>query len=81
MKQVNIILGLILSILFFGCTTQKTKGFLVKGKIKGPYKGYVYLKYNDNVDSVIVKNNQFNFKGSVLKPTSASFYPESPSSR
>jgi len=80
MKHVNIILGLVLSLIFFGCTEQKTKGFLVKGKIKGPYKGYVYLKYNDNVDSVIVKNNQFNFKGSVLEPTTASFYPESPSS-
>jgi len=80
MKCVNIILGLVLSILFFGCTEQKTKGFLVKGKIRGTYKGYVYLKYNDIVDSIIVKNNQFNFKGSVLKPTTAYFYPESPSS-
>jgi len=80
MKHINIILTLVLSLLFFSCNKPKTKGFLIKGEIKGNYKGYVYLKYNDIVDSVIVKNNQFSFKGAVLKPITASFYPESPSS-
>jgi thiol-disulfide isomerase/thioredoxin len=80
MKHINIILTLVLSLLFFSCNKPKTKGFLIKGKIKGNYKGYVYLKYNDSVDSVIVKNNQFNFKGSVLRPTTAFFYPKSPAS-
>jgi len=78
MKYINIILIVVLSALFTNCNNQKQKGFLVNGKIKGNYKGYIYLKYNDNVDSVIVKNNQFNFTGSILKPTTAYFSPESP---
>ena len=78
MKSIKIILLVFISIFLINC--QNEKSFTIDGKIKGNYKGYVYLKYNSNIDSVIVKNNQFNFKGSVLKPTTAYFYPESPSS-
>jgi len=81
MKYIKLVLIVILSALLINCNNKKQKGFLVNGKIKGNYKGYVYLKYDDTVDSVLVKNNQFNFKGSVLRPSIASFYPESPSSK
>ncbi|MFK5890136.1 MAG: DUF4369 domain-containing protein [Flavobacteriaceae bacterium] len=79
MKKLKTILLLILSILLINC--QNSKNFTIEGKIKGNYKGYIYLKYNDTVDSVLVKNNHFNFKGTVPEPTRAVLSPESPYSK
>jgi len=79
MKSIKIILLLFLTILFSNCKNRKN--YILNGKINENYNGYIYLKYNDFVDSVLVKNNHFNFKGTVLKPTMASLYPESPFSK
>lgn len=45
----------------FGHTTKDY--FTIDGVIRGYYKGYLYLRYNDKKDSCFVKNNRFHFEG------------------
>ncbi|WP_188598243.1 TlpA disulfide reductase family protein [Polaribacter pacificus] len=67
-----------LLILFFlasvclSCTKEKT--FLIKGTISGDLPKYIYLSYDEKKDSALIRNNNFIFRGKVLKPTQASFY-------
>ena len=71
-----ITLGIFL-ILFTNCKKERD-GFLLKGKIDGDYKGYIYLKYNNLMDSTLVSNNAFEFKGYVQHPTKALLFPGNP---
>lgn len=72
------LLGIVI-ILFINCK-KESNGFILNGKIDGDYNGYIYLKYNDLLDSSLVANNSFNFKGKVLYPTKGVLYPGRPSS-
>lgn len=59
---------------------KENNGFSLKGKIDGNYNGYIFLKYNDLLDSSLVVNNSFTFKGKVPFPTVGVLYPGRPSS-
>lgn len=39
--------------------------FTLDGSIKNNYSGYIYLSYEDKVDSCLIKNNHFIFKGKI----------------
>ncbi|MDG1039346.1 MAG: DUF4369 domain-containing protein [Polaribacter sp.] len=60
MKKIVYILIITLT---FSCT--KNDGFTLFGKINGNYSDYIYLNYNSKVDSVLVVNNTFEFKGKI----------------
>lgn len=47
--------------------------FSIEGTIEGEYTGYIYLKYDGIIDSTLVENNQFYFRGKVEHPVEASF--------
>jgi peroxiredoxin len=80
MKILNaFILGIIL-ILSIGCKRNKDDGFLVNGTIDGYTGDYIYLRYGDIIDSSLVQNDSFIFKGKVSYPTKGILYPAPPSS-
>lgn len=79
MKVVGTILLGMLTITFFGCQKESNE-FLLKGKIDGNYNGYIFLKYNNLLDSSLVENNSFIFKGSTPNPTMGILFPGRPSS-
>lgn len=79
MKAKEIILLGILTILYIGCK-KEGGGFLLKGKIDGNFDGYIFLKYNDLLDSSLVVNQSFIFKGKVPFPTLGVLSPARPAS-
>lgn len=81
MKIIRIILFGILVILSSGCENNNDSGFLVNGKINGFPSDYIYLKYGDFIDSTLVENNAFVFKGKTANPIGAIFFPGAPSSK
>lgn len=58
------------SIFFLACfllsnNRKNADGFIINGKIKGDYKGYILLYYNELKDSCLVSENKFTFTGKV----------------
>ena len=81
MKISNSLLILILSILLLSFKNDTNIGFTLKGEIKGDFKGYIYLKYDNKIDSTLVKNNSFLFVGSIKEPREVTLSPSSPKSK
>jgi thiol-disulfide isomerase/thioredoxin len=81
MKISTYILTIVISILLINCKKKENEGFKIKGKIEGNFKKYIYLKYNNNIDSTLVKDNEFSFVGENENPVEATFYPSSPKSK
>jgi peroxiredoxin len=48
---------------------NKSKIFELSGKITNDYSGYLYLRYGNKLDSTLVENKTFSFKGKVDYPT------------
>ncbi|MDX1830473.1 MAG: TlpA disulfide reductase family protein [Lutibacter sp.] len=80
MKKTNTLLLFILTILLINCESNKNKSFLINGKIQGNFNDYIFLKYNNNIDSTLVEKNSFSFHGNVTEPLEAILYPGSPKS-
>lgn len=70
----------ILTILFINCN-KGNDGFIVNGRIEGDFNRYIYLKYNNIIDSSLVLNNTFSFKGKVSQPVKGILYPDIPTSK
>lgn len=70
----------ILTILFINCKEESDR-FIVNGKIAGDFDRYIYLKYNNTIDSSLVLNNRFSFEGKVPHPIKATLYPDAPTSK
>lgn len=51
--------------------TQTHAQYIINGTVSNNFDDYIYLNYNDIIDSVYVKDNQFNFRGSVDYPVEA----------
>ena len=81
MQKSKTTLLILLSIFFINCESEQNKRFLINGKIKGDFNNYLYLKYNNNIDSVLVKDSVFSFKGNVKHPLAAYLSPGSPTSK
>tara|TARA_R110002073_G_scaffold145532_1_gene297630 strand:+ start:1438 stop:2520 length:1083 start_codon:yes stop_codon:yes gene_type:complete len=80
-KVSSFLLIISLSILLINCKNDKNIGYTIKGEIKGDFKEYIYLKFDNKIDSALVKNNKFSFIGTTKKPIEALFYPSSPKSK
>ncbi|MDX1830527.1 MAG: TlpA disulfide reductase family protein [Lutibacter sp.] len=80
-KILNSLLILILFILLINCKKNENIGFTINGEIKGDFKEYIYLKFDDKIDSALIKNNKFLFNGDVKEPIEVSLYPSSPKSK
>jgi thiol-disulfide isomerase/thioredoxin len=79
MKTKKLFLLVVLIILFINCG-KESDGFVLNGRIDGDYSGFIYLRYNDLLDSTLVVKNEFTFKGKVPNPTMGILYPGRPSS-
>lgn len=68
--------------LLFSCKSENKDedSFLVNGNISENFEGYIYLKYGEDLDSSLVQNSKFQFKGNVGNPIEAHIYPASPGS-
>lgn len=72
---------MILLAVLFACQEKKEDpGFLITGDINDSYKGYIYLNYDDIIDSTLVEDASFQFKGKVSQPLEATLLPGSPTS-
>lgn len=65
------ITAFIISIITFSGFCQANKNFELSGQTTNNYNGYLYLKYQDKIDSALVENKSFYFKGKVDYPTMA----------
>lgn len=81
MKIQYTLLFIVLSLLFLNCECKENKGFLIKGVVEGKSNGYIYLKYNEIIDSSLVTNQEFSFEGVVSRPVEAALYPVTPTSK
>ena len=57
-KVSSFLLIISLSILLINCKNDKNIGYTIKGEIKGDFKEYIYLKFDNKIDSALVKNNK-----------------------
>jgi peroxiredoxin len=69
----NIILFLTAIVIFSSCETKKANEFLIHGNIKGLAAGKIYLnqyknKKNEVIDSTMIHNSKFKFKGEIGLP-------------
>jgi thiol-disulfide isomerase/thioredoxin len=64
---------LLTSLIISSCTTNKKTppNFTLNGTIGEDYEGYIYLKYNDIIDSTLVVDSKFYFEGNVDHPVEA----------
>ncbi|QNM84568.1 AhpC/TSA family protein [Polaribacter pectinis] len=72
MKLKNLTLGLILFVIFISCEITEDKNyFVLKGTVTNAKDSETILLRinNKNVDSTILKNDRFTFKGKLDKPT------------
>ncbi|OIV40457.1 DUF4369 domain-containing protein [Flavobacterium johnsoniae] len=44
---------------------KSNKTFCLDGHFKNNYQGYLYLQYEDIIDSCLVQNKHFHFKGFI----------------
>ncbi|UGU16018.1 AhpC/TSA family protein [Sinomicrobium kalidii] len=71
---------ILLPVLFACQENKEDPGFLITGDISDNYEGYIYLDYNDILDSTLVEDASFRFKGKVSQPLEATLLPGSPTS-
>jgi thiol-disulfide isomerase/thioredoxin len=74
MKIKHLFMLITLSLLMISCNNQKNiKSFELNGSVKGNIPEYIFLEYGKVRDCTVIKNNKFQFKGSVDKPIEACF--------
>jgi thiol-disulfide isomerase/thioredoxin len=80
MKLEKVILLFCLSLTLVQCKPERPEGFEITGRINANFKEPLVLRYENQKDTVQVKNGVFRFTGSVKRPTEAYFILTSPSS-
>lgn len=71
---------LLFSLIFSCKPTSTSEGFVISGNIDGVYTDYIYLNYEDNIDSTLVVDNTFEFKGNLKTPVQGWINLRKPSS-
>jgi len=69
---------LLIFIILLSCEKKENNSYNINGKISGNFEGYIYLHYENKVDSSQVKNKTFHFEGLIRKPVKATLKPISP---
>lgn len=80
MKLKYLLILVCLPLIIFSFKTTENDSFSINGKVSGDFNGYIYLQLGEGVDSCLVKNSIFNFKGSISKPLKAYLLPIAPGS-
>lgn len=81
-KHFNFTLASLLLLSFIILTSFKVKpAFHIKGIVKNNYNGYIYLQHSAVIDSQLVKDGRFEFKGEVVQPVKAYLCPKNPNSK
>lgn len=78
MRKSQILLLILISLIFTNCRKELNKGYVLNGQIKGNVHNYIYLRIDKQIDSALIINNTFEFKGSVKKPLEAYLMPFNP---
>ncbi|MFY0631716.1 MAG: AhpC/TSA family protein [Flavobacteriaceae bacterium] len=63
----------LIAFIFTQCKQDTKHGFQITGKTNKGFNDYIILRYSNQVDTVLVKNGSFQFKGQVETPTEAYF--------
>ena len=74
MNTKRLIIALVWILVSGALSAQTPAGFTIKGSVANGFEGYLYLSQEKHTDSILVKENQFEFSGSVAYPTEARFH-------
>lgn len=78
MKKKNILLLILILLILSNCKNDLQQSYTINGQIQGDFGDYIYLKYNNQIDSTLVIDNFFKFKGEVLNPLEVFLMPANP---
>lgn len=78
MRKSHILLLILISLIFINCRKELNKSYVINGQIKGNVHNYIYLRIDKQIDSALIINNAFEFKGSVKKPLEVYLMPFNP---
>ena len=81
MKRISILWILLLSFVLIQCAENEPTRFSITGKINGDFDDYIFLKYNDQLDSTLVKEGAFQFQGNIDQPRKVYLSPGNPNSK
>jgi len=76
----KILIPILLILLLVGCKPQPKESYTINGTITGEIPNYIYLYNRDKIDSSLVKNGTFNFKGKVDRTSGVYFHIKNNSS-
>jgi len=78
MKNTSTILLIVISLILISCNDDLKKGYSINGQYHGNLSDYIYLRINDKIDSALVVDNTFEFKGTVINPLESTLSPANP---
>jgi thiol-disulfide isomerase/thioredoxin len=70
MKNKISIIIIALMILNHSYSQKRNIGFTLECKLSNNFSGYIYLEYEDKIDSCLIENNHFSFKGKLKNEVS-----------
>jgi thiol-disulfide isomerase/thioredoxin len=70
MKNKTFIIIIVLLALNHSYSQKRNIGFTLDCKLLNNFSGYIYLEYEDKIDSCLVENNHFSFKGKLKNEVS-----------
>lgn len=78
MKKTQALLLIFISLTLTNCKYDANKSYSINGKIQGNLHNYIYLEINKKIDSTLIIDNTFEFKGNVINPLKANLMPANP---
>lgn len=60
--------------IFANFSVVTAQNFSIRGQMLSPFEGYIYLSYQNQLDSVKIENQQFEFTGKVPHPIKANLF-------
>lgn len=74
MRKIRILILITLTLLIVSCKLNSNEKFTIQGVIKGDVPEYLFLFYENKIDSVLIEKGKFYFEGKVDKPVEAYFH-------
>lgn len=78
MRKEQILFLILILLILSNCNHDLNKSYLINGQIKGNIHNYIYLRIDKRIDSALIINNRFEFKGSVKEPLEGLLMPLNP---
>ncbi len=70
----RILISIVTALIYFNACGEEIDIFEIKGTVANDYSGFIYLSYGNQIDSALVVENRFLFKGHVDHQIEAQFY-------